>query len=629
MRNKIFSMIVVSCTIITSSASLHAQDTAEADAGIINQSKYVSDSVIITGKRYESSVIKEGKSVTVITEEEIKNSGKSDVSQVLETVPGISISREGTNGGLAYIFMRGSEGCNVLIMIDGIRIGDPSSTDSRFDLSLIKTDSVERIEIVRGSMSSLYGSEASGGVINIITKKAKGNSVALKFTGGMYNSFSQSVAVSEIGEKGTFLFSGAHYTSGGISTEKDMAGAGNFDDDSTEQYSASCKMTGEIWDKTLFMFTMNYTDKNMDLDGFAGDDTDDKASNRLFATAGEFRHSPFAWWDYRAGVSFMSLGRIYEFPPDSTATYDSSMLHGQFLNRFTVPVIGTLSFGAETINESADTSYAYSSSYTFLDKSATTLSVYIHDAYSLNDILFLNAGTRLDNHSEFGNHYTWDVSGAFIVPFTGTKIRGSAGSAFRAPNLYQLYDTIYGNTDLKPETSLVFDAGLYQGIAFYDNAAAFEITYFHQTYRDMIGFTSVYDNIDGEIKIQGIEFTTSLKISNIVSLSYAYTYLDFIENAGEQHFIKRPGHKHSAILDLTPVAGLGINLTYNYTGSRYGTQTIKLDPYHKVDANVRYAFNEMLTVTVRGENLTDADYMDTYGYNTYGRSFFGGVELTF
>ncbi|HPS58881.1 MAG TPA: TonB-dependent receptor [Spirochaetota bacterium] len=629
MSKKIFSMIAVSCAIIVSAASLHAQETSGGDADVITKSKSASDAIIITGRRYESSVLKEGKSVTVITEEEIKSSGKDDVSQVLETVPGISISREGTEGGLAYIFMRGSEGCNVLVMIDGVKIGDPSSTDSRFDFSLIKTESIERIEIVRGSMSSLYGSEASGGVINIITKKGEGNSVALKFTGGMYNSFSQSVTVSEAGEKGTFLFTGSHYTSGGISTEKDMTGAGGFDDDTTEQYAASCKMTGKIWDKTSLMFSMNYSDKNMDLDGFAGDDSDDKAANRLFTTAGEFRHSPFTWWDYRAGVSFMSMGRVYEFPPDSTATYDSSILHGQFLNRFNVPVVGTLSIGVETIKESADTTYGSLFGFTFLDKSATTSSVYIHDAFSLNDMLFLNAGARLDRHTEFGNHYTWDVSGAFIVPVTGTKIRGSAGSAFRAPNLYQLYDGNYGNTDLKPETSFVYDAGLYHEIVFAENTAAFEGTYFHQTYRDMIGFTSAYDNIDGEIKIQGIELASSLKVSGIVSLSYAYTYLDFIENSGGQHFLKRPGHKHSAILNLTPFTGLGMNLSYNYTGSRNGTQAIKLDPYHKIDANIRYSFNETLTITLRGENLTDADYMDTYGYNTYGRSFFGGVELTF
>ncbi len=640
MRKKIFSVIIASCAIIVSSASLHGQDTqvdssvnntgtnVSGDAEDITKSKRSSDAIIITGRRYESSVLKEGKSVTVITEEEIKNSGKSDLSQVLETVPGITVSRDGTDGGLAFIFMRGSEGGNVLVMIDGVKVSDPSSPDGRFDLSLIKTDSIERIEIVRGSMSSLYGSDAAGGVINIITKKGRGKSVVLKFTGGSYDSFSQSVSVNESGDKSSFYFSGSHYTSGGISTAKDMTAAGGFDDDSNENYTASCKMTGEFWNKTSLMFSMNYADKKMDLDSFGSDDPDDNASNSMFSMAGEFLHSPFEWWNYRTGLSLMSISRIYDYPVNSGATFESKLLQGQIINRFVIPVIGILSVGADVINESADTFYGSGVFYDYMEKDASTLSLYVHDTFSLMEMVFINGGLRLDNHNEFGNHYTWDVSGSIIVPVTMTKLRASAGSAFKAPNLYQLY-SMYGNKSLKPETGLIYDAGIYQDIAFTGNAVSFEGTYFHQTYSNIIGYTTQYVNTDGETKIQGFEFASSLKISDLLNLSYIYTYTDFIRNSSGQHFLKRPENKHSASLNVTPGYGLGINLSYAYTGSRWGTQTIKLDPYHKIDANIRYAFNEMLVITARGENLTDADYMDNYGYNTYGRSFFGGIELTF
>lgn len=645
MRKKIFSVIILSCALLISPAALRAQDApAGENADIVQKSGFRSDPVIITGRRYESSVLKEGKAVTVISEEEIKASGKDDVVQVLENVPGISVSREGTDGGLAYIFMRGSEGNNVLVMIDGVRISDPSSTDSRFDLSLIKTDSIERIEIVRGSMSSLYGSEASGGVINIITKKGRDDSICIKLSGGMYKTFSQSVSVSEISENVSFFFNGTHSVSGGISAAKDMTGAGDFDEDTTEQYTASCKMTGDLRDKKSVIFSMNYSDKKTDLDTWAGiDDTDYMATNRMFASSGVFRHSPFEWWSYQCDLSLMSLDRSYIDPSGdvtnkSISTFQSSGLHGAFLNRFTIPVIGILSVGAEVLNEEINVSsawYDWGSSATVIgyipDKSATTFSLYVHDAYALNDIFFLNAGARLDKHAEFGNHYTWDVSGAFITPVTGTKLRASTGASFRAPSLYQLYDTNYGNTGLDPETSLVCDAGVFQEIVLSDNAVSFEGTWFYQKYMDKIdmNYPDPYYNMDGEIKIRGLELAASLKISGILGLNYMYTRLDFIRNSGSQHFLKRPENKHSASLNLTPGYGLGINVSYVYTGSRWGTQAIKLDPYHKIDANIRYAINKTLTLTARGENLTDADYMDTYGYNTYGRSFFGGVELTF
>lgn len=656
MFKKIFSVIIASCAIIVSSASLQGQETqadsalnntgtdVSGDSEVITKSKRPGDTIIITGRRYESSVLKEGKSVTVITEEEIKASGKDSVSDMLEAVPGITVSREGTDGGLSFIFMRGAEGGNVLVMIDGVKISDPSSTDGRFDLSLIKTDSIERIEIVRGSMSSLYGSDASGGVINIITKKGRGKSLALKFTGGSYDSFSQSVSVSESGERSSFYFSGSHYTSGGISIIKDTTGAGNFDEDKTEYYTASCKMTGEFWDKTSMMFSMNYSDKKMDVDRWTGiDGPDDIATNRLFTSSGIFRHNPLKWWSYQADVSLMSIDRSHINPDAvetdrSISTFQSSGLHGGLINKFTIPVIGIISAGAEIVNERINTSssfYDWSVPGTVIsyipEKSASTMSLYIHDAFSLMDMLFINGGLRMDNHNAFGNHYTWDVSGAFIVPVIRTKLRASAGSAFKAPSLYQLYDSQYGNIDLDPERSYIYDAGIGQEILFAENVISFEGTYFYQKYIDKIDmeYPAPYKNTDGETKIQGFEFASSIKISDLLNLNYMYTYTDFIRNSSGQHFLKRPENKHIASMNVTPGYGLGINLSYTYIGSRWGTQTIKLDPYHKVDANIRYAFNEMLTLTARGENLTDADYMDTYGFNTYGRSFFGGVELTF
>lgn len=494
-------------------------------------------------------------------------------------------------------------------------------------------------------MSSLYGSEASGGVINIITKKSSGDTVSLKFTGGMYNSFSQSVSAGKKLESGSFFFSGAHYASGGISAAKDMTGTGGFDDDTTDHYTASCRMTGELWERTSLMFSMNYSGKEMDIDYGAGsDDANDRVSNRLFSTAGEFRHTPFTWWNYRAAASFMSLDRVYSSPDtlamnQSASTFQSSGLHGSFLNNFTLPLIGTLSIGAEAENETANTTSAYydwMSSATAIsyirDRSAATLSLYIHDSFSVLNMLFLNAGARFDNHSGYGNHYTWDASGAFIFPLTKTKIKGSVGTGFKAPSLYELYDSTYGNADLKPEKSFVYDMGIYQEIVFSSSVLSIEGTFFYQRYTDMLSYdpvTFVSANIDGEMSDRGIELNASMELSDLLNLRYAYTYLDFIENTDDTKFLKRAKHKHAAVLEITPLAGLAINISYVYNGSRYGTQTIRLDPCRKVDANIRYACNEMLTITLRGENLTDADYMDTYGYNTYGRSFFGGIELTF
>jgi len=329
-------------------------------------------------------------------------------------------------------------------------------------------------------------------------------------------------------------------------------------------------------------------------------------------------------------------------------TYRGSGLQAHLLNNLVLPGAGILSMGAEVLHETADTSSAYydsvysSASFSLIDnRSVTTLSAYIHDAFSFNEMVFINAGARVDHHTEFGSYYTWDASGAFIVPVIKTRIRGSVGSGFKAPSLYQLYSTGYvkGNTDLKPEKSFVYDAGISQETGFGGYVLSVEGTYFYQRYRDAIDSVSnQYTNIDGEMSDRGFELASSFRFSDILSLRYAYTYLDFLKNNKSQPFWKRPEHKHSFIASFIPLPGLSINVSYLYVGSRrdyfydyssYTAKNVTLDPYHKIDANMRYSFNEMLTITVRGENLTDADYMDTYGYNTYGRSFFGGVELTF
>ena len=641
MKHKILSAALLLCAFGLTSA--YAEDV------------FKNDPVVVTAARYEKSVSKEGKSITVVTEDEIKKSGKKTVADVLQAVAGVTISGYGSEGSAANVYLRGAKSSNAIIMIDGVRVADPMSIDKTFDIAGLMTANIERIEVVKGAMCSMYGAEASGGVINIITKKGSGRNITITGEAGSNRTFTESVSVSESTEKSSFFFSGSHYQTDGISSAK-KKDSPKFDDDSYENYSASSKLTGKITDNASVNAAMSYTEYEKGLDdGSFSDDPNRKYTSKLFSSRGEFSHSPVTWWTYKGGVSYMSFSRSDIDPEDSidttendVYTYKGANSGADFISTFNIFNINILTAGAELKDEKGSSTSAYygydPADYTmkdmisiFNEKSILTKSFFLHDSISIADIINLNAGARVDDHEEFGSHWTWDASASVIIPVTGTKLKASTGTGFKAPSLYQLYDLSYGNRNLDPETTFVYDAGVYQEIL--GEVFSIDCTFFRQKYEDMIVWVMTdpmtygeYKNIAGKITYEGVEITSVFKPVQIISLRYGYTYQKYdTGNTGEKIY-KRPAHKHAVTATVTPLNGLDITGIYLFVDERSdyltSTASIKLHSYHKFDMNIRYALNETITFTARGENLTDEDYEETYGYNTKGRSFYGGAEIT-
>ena len=637
MRKEIFNMIIVSCALVFTFSSAGAETV------------FINDPIVITASRYETSVSKEGKDISVVTEEDIKKSGKKNLADVLETVVGVTIVRSGTEGSLTKVYIRGSKSGNVMIMIDGVKVYDPTALGNVYDISGIMTSNIERIEIVKGAMSSMYGAEASGGVINIITKKGEGKKITIAGESGSDKTFSESFSFSDSTEKSSFFLAGSHYITAGISNAKRSHSLEKFDNDSYENITASGKMSSKITDKASVDFTMNYTDSKTDIDdGSFEDDTSRIYTNKLFTSAGDFKHSPLSWWTYKVGVSYMSFSREDVDTADSidtfesnAFTYDGSNSKIYFLSIFNILDFNVLTLGTELLNEKGRNTSAYSFSPSiFEERNIGTKSFFLHDAVSVFDMLYLNAGARIDNHEVFGSHFSWDASAAFIITQTGTKLKTSAGTGFRAPTLSELYGQYGGNDDLKPETSFIYDTGIYQEL--FNGILSADFTFFRQQYEDTItwhstgAFSGCYDNSDGNVKNRGFEAVATFKPAQILKVLYGYTYIKY-DNNDSQTALKRPVHTHSASVTVTPFEGLDFTGSFLYVHERkdvyfappsYDTETIvKLDSYCKFDMNIRYAFNETITFTARGENLTNTKYMETYGYNTKSRSFYGGAEI--
>jgi len=391
---------------------------------------------------------------------------------------------------------------------------------------------------------------------------------------------------------------------------------------------------------------MNYTDSKTDTDdGAFEDDPNSTYTSKLFTTRGEFKHSPFKWWTYKGGISYMSFARENIDPADAIDTtendiytYDGSNSRIDLISIFNIPDFNVLTIGADLLNEkgSSTSATSYGNSI-FNEKSVFTKSFFLHDEISVLEMLFLNAGARADDNEVFGTNWTWDASASFVIPVTGTRLKSSAGTGFRAPSLSELYGKWGGNNRLKPEKSYVYDAGIYQ--EFFKGLLSADCTYFVQKYKDKIIYSSSseYENLDGLVRNSGVETVVAFNPAKFMKLYYNYTYLRYDKNDDNQAALKRPAHKHSASVTLMPVAGLYITGSYLYVDERsdlyfdsvtYASSRVRLDSYQKFDMNIRYSMNETVTFTARGENLTNADYMDTYGYNTKGRSFYGGAEIT-
>ncbi|HPF06485.1 MAG TPA: TonB-dependent receptor [Spirochaetota bacterium] len=630
MKHKILSATLLLCA--SGLTSAYAEDV------------FKNDPVVVTATRYEKSVSKEGKSISVVTEDEIKKSGKKTVADLLEIIPGVTITRKGVDGGITNVYIRGSKSGNVLLMIDGVRVTDPIGIEKLYDISGIMSSNVERIEVVKGAMSSMYGAMASGGVINIITKKGSGKQVTIAGEYGSNNTHKESVSVSDSTEKSNFFFSGSHYRTDGISKAKRSDSINSYDDDEYQNITASGRIDTKIGDTASVSMTMNYTDSELDIDdGSYADDPNRVYSSKLFTSRGEFKHSPFTWWTYKGGVSYMSFIREDVDPVDAidttennTSTFNGANVGADLISIFNILNFDVLTLGVDILDEKGNSYSAYAASPSISEeKSIFTKSFFVHDAINVADILNINAGARIDDHDVFGSHWTWDSSASVVIPLTGTKFKASTGTGFRAPSLYELYDSYAGNAELDPEKTFVYDAGIYQ--EFFSGLFSIDCTYFVQKYKDMIQYnnsTYKYYNADNKITYKGVEVSSTVRLFEALVLMYGYTYLKYDT---EDTVYKRPAHKHTASAIITPVSGLNITAVYLYVDNRndqyyppsaWDPVDVKLHSYHKFDMNIRYALNETITFTARGENLTDEDYEETYGYNTKGRSFYGGAEIT-
>ena len=604
------------------------------------------DEVIVTGVRAEQNVRETGQAITVITRDEIERRQTTVVSDLLATTPGVTVTRSGSVGGLTAVRIRGAEDAQTLVVIDGVRVNDPSSPAGAFDFANLLSSSIERIEVLRGPNSVPWGSQAIGGVVNIITARppADGVNARAQAEYGYSDQLFASAGIS--GGRGALTGS---LTGGYLRTDGISSAASGSERDGYRQYGANGRIGLEITDGIGIDLRGYYADSRTEIDGFPAP-AFTLADTREFSTAQELYgyaglRADFADGRFRNRVAF-TIADINRDNFDRDAGDEPSFIGRGRSERYEYQ--GDLRL-VDAVRLVAGVEHEDSR----FDDGFDRFSVGITSAYGqliAKPIrrLTVTGGVRHDDHDQFGSETTLGADAALALG-TGTTIRASYGEGFKAPTLFQLYGGSIGNDALTPERARNLGAGVEQ--AFLDGRAVIGATYFRRRMRDQIDFIScpraqvtdpasicferpfgTYDNF-GRTRGEGVEIEATLRPMDRLSVRGQYSYIR-TENrtAGPNRgndLARRPRHSVSTNVDYRTSFGLGIGGTVTHVGDSFdnGGNTVRLDGYVLASLRAELPIGERLALYGRVENLFDEEYRTVNGYGTVGRAAFGGVRV--
>ena len=610
--------------------------------------------MVVTATRTETPESEVASAITVITAEDISAKHLTTAADALRTVPGIDVIRSGGPGQPTAVYLRGANANHTLVLVDGVEMNDPSSTDGSFDFANLQTDNIERIEVVRGAASAAYGSDAMGGVINVITKKGKG---AAKFTGtaegGSYDTWKTTGAVSGSTERVNYSLDASRLETAVFSTaDKAM---GNLNPNGHTNTTVSGRSGVKVTDNLDLGVSLRYNEGKTSYDDCGGVNCDNTNNhntfNQLFTRG--FGHLKLfdGLWEQTLGAAYSRTDRsnINVFSPASPNSFNSvsgnlgEKVKLDYQNIFNIHKSNTLTLGVEEEADSLSTSsaspdpYGYNASIPL--KTMNTISGYLQDQIKLFDRSFTTLGVRHDDNNRFGGHETWRVNELYVLKETGTRLKGNYGTGFKAPTLNQLYDTIYGsgNPNLKPETSVNWDVAIEQDL--FRKKATAGVSYFNNNFHNLIQFLSVppYTNNNvSQAKVDGLETFMEVRPLTDLTLRGTYTYQQALNMTTGSQLLHRPKDKASFDADYQFLEKAHIHLNVLMVGQKadtayisYSSVPVAIAGYTLVNLAGSYDINKNLQVFSRIDNLLNKQYEDVYGYGTSGLAGYGGVKVSY
>lgn len=612
--------------------------------------------IVVTATRLETPAREIASSVTVLTREKLEQSKKATVIEALQEVLGVSIIQNGPPGAAASVFIRGANSEHTLILMDGVELNDPISPSRSFDLAHLTLDNVERIEILRGPQSTLYGSDALGGVVNIITKKGQGKpKFSLSSVAGSYGTIITSAGINGSTKRMQYSLGTSYFRSDGFS-----AASANYEGNEEKDGYRNLTIWGRLGfrlsdnlDVDLILRTLN---TQIDIDNAGGAQGDDPNNvqdyNALFIKA-EIRNLMLNnRWELKLGLSLVDYDRQHENPTDEAHLLDSDngffkskLFKIDWQNNFFLHETNTFTLGIDYQREQGESEYNSDGiwgpfSSIFPSRRAHVTGFYLQDQIRLANQFFATVGLRLDDHSQFGSALTYRFAPAFFIEATQTKFRATYGTAFKSPSLYQLYapGTLLGpigNAELNPEKSIGWDIGVEQQLL--GEKVLLAVTYFYNDYKDLINFDFLqgYMNI-GKAESKGTEILIQARPFDDMSFNATYTRTEAKDKDTDTDLLRRPKQKFSASLNYNFQKKANINLTFIRIGeqddmdfSTWPSTRLTLPSYSLLNAAVSFNFASNFQIFFRMDNIFNEEYEMVKGYGTPGFSVYGGVNLTF
>jgi vitamin B12 transporter len=613
------------------------------------------DQVVVTANRTPAPIQRVGQSFTIITTAQIQADQETDIADIVARTPGVSLARNGGPGEAASLFLRGADSDQTLVLVDGVKINDPSDPGSGYDFSNLMTGDVARVEILRGPQSTLYGSEAIGGVVNVITADAtRPLEGEARLEGGSYGTAYASASVG--GKEDRFAWRvGAYYNStDGVSAfDKTFGGVGSdpfHTAGATGRFHYDITPRLQFDERAYFTWSRNEFDGYDTPSGYFGNDNEFGRTTQIVDYTGLNLSLLGGRFQNRLAYEYSGIDRRNE-DPDQGGTKFTFLDVGEtniaeYEGTFAIAPSASAVFGAQSERSTIDANSP-------LFPPAVTAGSTINSGYGqmTSEVLpglTLTAGGRYDDHSRFGGHGTAQASAAWSLNDGNTVLRASFGQGFKAPSLYQLYSP-YGNLSLRPEEANGWDAGVEQ--RFLDGRIDVQATYFGRVTRNLIEFISCYgvttggcatntaggyyDNVS-RAEAEGVELQAAWKVTHRFSLTGNYTYDAVVDRSPGafdygQQLARRPRNTANVTASYLWPNRLRTDLAIRYAdrGFDQNGNVIPLQSYTLWDVRASYPLNARLEIYGRIENLTDKHYETAYQYGTLGRAAYGGVKLSF
>ena len=618
------------------------------------------DEVILTANKYPKKQSETGKVVTVINRQQLERSGGKTLSELLNTVVGTTIIGANNNAGTNLTTsIRGASAGNVLILLDGIPVNDPSVITNYFDLNFITIDQVERIEILKGGQSTLYGSDAVSGVINIISKKGgdKKINVTGNFAGGTYNTLKQSVGIGGRGKDAEYSVNYTHLNSDGFSAAYDKNNTGDFDKDGYNQHVVNGRFGFRAGKKIKTSLFGTYSNYKTDLDASAFTDERDYSAENNNKQAGAGIVYTFNKGALHINYNYNRAERGYlddsSHKSSPYVTYSKSNyvgrthyaeLYGNWkLNQWELLIGGDYRFN--------NTDQSYWSTGPFGPYAPPVLHVEMNQISPYASVIYehnnfnLELGSRLNIHSQYGNNVTFTFNPSYLIK-NKAKIFSNLYSAFKTPTLYQLFDQSAGNAGLAPEKGIVGEAGFE---LFSVKSFKARIVGFYRNTKEAIVYTfnpstfeSKYLNVSKQTNY-GAELETGYSAGKLnITVNYTYTNgktTSAYDGTGTPlgkdtsyfNLYRIPRHTINLNAGVQVTKAFFVSIQIHSVSNReefiYGSVPEILKAYTTIDLYGEYKFGKTAKLFLDLKNITNKQYFDFLGYNARKLNFTAGVNF--